>query len=103
MSPFEHPEDVASVEPIDGGVTVRFRPVPGLTADRLTQVLNCHLARNASLGNVVPEMPSCPLVPRGVTVAVEEKNGAFSASIRSTDDAVAAEIASRAAQLLTAP
>lgn len=77
ISPFEHVEDIETVElltervtgkaamPRTSGVVVTFRAVPGLTAEWLQRVIDCHLARNASLGHEVPEMPDCPLVPKG--------------------------------------
>jgi hypothetical protein len=73
QSPFSQVEDIVAVEPLplalgaaSSGLTVVLRPVGGLTPERLQRVLDCHLARNASLGHDVPEMPYCPLVPRNV-------------------------------------
>lgn len=75
MSPFEHVEDIASVKPLiedvttdaqeplvtrTAGAVVTFRAVPGLTAEWLQRIINCHLARNATRGHVVEEMPDCP-------------------------------------------
>lgn len=87
MSPFMHPEDIASVEaayegglptgatrpgygPRFEGALITLRPVPGLTEESLKRIIACHLARNAALGHQVPEMPNCPLVPRGVSAEV---------------------------------
>ncbi len=83
MSPFEHAEEVGSVEPVSEtrhaggarrevlvGAKVAFRAVPGMTVASLQRVVDCHLARNTSLGHQVPEMPSCPLVPKGATATV---------------------------------
>ncbi|MCI0570459.1 MAG: hypothetical protein L0Y66_06885 [Myxococcaceae bacterium] len=116
MSPFEHVEDIASVEeliirtggPKVGptaklvGATVTFRAVPGMTAEWLQRVVDCHLARNAALGHVVPEMPDCPLVPKGVQAQVRSTGSGFAVEIRSDDPATAREILSRAQRLLPA-
>lgn len=113
MSPFEHREDIASVEPLNVGVTsgknqytrmqgaiITFRAVPGMTAQWLQRVVDCHLARNAALGHNVPEMPSCPLVPKGVTAKVTATDTGFAVAVQSDDSATAQEVLRRA-QLLT--
>jgi hypothetical protein len=117
MSPFEHPDDIASVTALTRresdppsalpwertiGVVVTFRAVEGLTAEWLQRVVDCHLARNASLGHVVPEMPNCPLVPRGVEARVSSTGEGFAVAIRSADQSVAREVLSRAQRLLAA-
>jgi hypothetical protein len=118
-SPFQHSGDVAHVEPIveselggDAGRTgesvstyvtgaiVTFRPVPGLTAPRLQRMLDCHLARNAALGHVVPEMPDCPLVPRGARARVRVAGATLAVEIRGGDLASAREIVTRAERLV---
>jgi hypothetical protein len=114
MSPFEHAEDIASVEPLmedvrsgpkgsvttrTTGVVVTFRAVPGLTAEWLQRLIDCHLARNAARGHVAEEMPNCPLVPKGVTARVESTGDGFAVSIRGGDDATAREIAARSERL----
>lgn len=110
MSPFEHVEDIASVtplvEPFGRGATVRtgavvvFRATPGMTAEWLQRVVDCHLARNAALGHVVPEMPDCPLVPRGVRASVRSTGNGFAVSIRSGDHSVARDVFARAERLV---
>lgn len=83
IGPFAHVEDIAGVEPLYEmvtvnkmasprlvGASVRFRPVPGLTRERLQQIVDCHLARNAALGHDSSRMPDCPLVPAGVRATV---------------------------------
>lgn len=119
MSPFEHGEDITSVAPFtisdaDAratgrlpneqllGAVVTFRAVPGMTAEWLQRVVNCHLARNASLGHVVPEMPNCPLVPNGVTARVSSVGDGFAVTIQSNQPVVAQEILSRAQRLTSA-
>ena len=114
MSPFEHGEDITSVTPLKlneydvragprrgrlGGAVITFRAVPGLTAEWFQRVVNCHLARNAALGHSVPEMPDCPLVPRGVEARVSPAGDGFAVAIQSDDTGVAREILERAQRL----
>ncbi len=99
MSPFEHAEDVSSVLPVEGGARIIFRPVEGLTADGLQRHVDCHLARNASLGHDVPEMPACPLVPKGATAKVSAVPGGFEVLVRADDPQVARQILERAQRL----
>jgi hypothetical protein len=114
MSPFAHREDVASVEPLYEQVTsgkgprakmegavVTFRAVPGMTAQWLQRLADCHLARNAALGHDVPEMPYCPLVPKGVTATVTPTATGFAVAIRAEDTETANEVLRRARTLVT--
>lgn len=114
-SPFERLEDIASVDPLTErvgsskmptertvGATITFRAVPGMTAEWLQRLVDCHLARSASLGHVVPEMPDCPLVPDGVQATVRSTGAGFAVVIRSDDAATAEEILARARRLRTA-
>ncbi len=116
ISPLEHVEDISSVEPLKdrigmgksssermAGVVVTLRAVPGMTAEWLQRVADCHLARNASLGHVAPEMPNCPLVPKGVTARVTSTGNGFAVAIRSNEDEAAKEILARARRLRSAP
>lgn len=113
MSPFDHTEDIASVVPLvekgvagktsyekKVGATVTFRAVEGMTAEWLQRLVDCHLARNAALGHVVPEMPNCPLVPKGAEAHVSSTGAGFAVAIRSDDRAAADEILARAQRLL---
>jgi hypothetical protein len=115
ISPFERIEDVASVAPLTEpsdtggtvkvapqravGATVTFRAVPGMTREWLQRVVDCHLARNAALGHDVPEMPNCPLVPKGTEARVTSTGSGFAAAIRSQDGASARDILARAERL----
>jgi hypothetical protein len=108
-SPFDHVEDIGSIVPLiertgtsevpsqrTAGAAVTFRAVPGMTTERLQRILDCHLARNASLGHVVPEMPTCPLVPNGAEARVTSTGSGFTVAIRSGDNDTAREILARA-------
>lgn len=116
MSPFEHTEDITSARPlVEGsdastppgprpiGAVVTFRSVPGLTAESLQRVVNCHLARNAALGHVVPEMPNCPLVPNGVEARVSSASDGLAVSVTSNAPETAREILARVERLQPAP
>lgn len=113
-SPFDHREDIASVtelySPLSGGknptrrfegATVVFRAVPGMTAQWLQRVIDCHLARNAALGHEVPEMAYCPLVPKGVTASVTPTQSGFAVALKSDDMDVAREVLRRAKSLVS--
>jgi hypothetical protein len=113
ISPFEHTEDIVAIAPLTerlgtsatdtsertAGAVVTFRAVPGMTSEWLQRVVDCHLARNASLGHEVPEMPNCPLVPRGAQARVHSAGDGFAVEIRSDDAATAREILARAKRL----
>jgi hypothetical protein len=106
-SPFAHPDDIDSVvglwsKPEGGpvllleGATVTFRSVPGLTAERLQKLIDCHLAHNATVGNDVARSPECPLVPKGVTARVKEVGGKLTVDIRGSTIDTAQEVLRRA-------
>ena len=82
------------------GATVTLRAVRGLSAAWLDRVLACHLARNAALGHEVPEMPTCPLVPPGVSTVVRATRAGFEVDVRADTAEGAAEVLRRARLLL---
>lgn len=109
MSPFAHSDDVREVSALEEerpagksktvrqvGATVVFRAMPGLTAEWLQRIVDCHLARNAALGHDMPEMAYCPLVPRGVTAKVRSVGDGFAVEVRSDDPETAKQILARA-------
>jgi len=114
MSPFEHREDIQSVSPLKeevkvgravsyrtAGIEVVFRAVPGMTAEWLQRVVNCHLARNAAIGHDVAtaDMPYCPLTLRGAEASVRSVGDGFAVAIRSSDDKIAQQIVRHADSL----
>lgn len=115
-SPLERRDDIASVDPLvetsesskggktarQVGATVTLRAVPGLTSEYLQRLVECHLARNAALGHAVPEMPDCPLVPKGVTARVRSAGTGFAVDVRSDDPDTAREVLARAKRLVAA-
>jgi len=109
-SPFEHTQDIRYVAPsverhASGqmtvtrtvGARVTFRAVPGMTAEWLQRLVDCHLARNAALGyeTAMKEMPSCPLAVAGARAEVESVGDGFEVSIGAADEAAAKEILRR--------
>ena len=112
MSPFHHREDIESVSPLveevkagkgttkkEVGTTIVFRAVPGLTAEWLQRVVDCHLARAAAVGHDMPEMPYCPLVPKGAKAKVTSVGNGFAVNVSADDAATIAEIKKRAETL----
>ena len=78
------------------GAAVTFRAVPGLTGEWFQRIVDCHLARNASLGHPVDAMPDCPLVLKNVSAVVKSAGPGFVVEVSSDDPAVAREILGRA-------
>jgi hypothetical protein len=100
ISPFWHTDDVAGVERSSpNGVLVTFRAVPGMTVEWLQRAIDCHLARNAALGHDVPDMPDCPLVPKGVSAQVQSADKGFAVTLRSDDAQSASDMIARATRL----
>lgn len=110
ISPFERTADIARVEQLSDrgadassvatGIVVTFRLVPGLTRARLERMVECHLTRNAALGHVIPEMPDCPLVPRGAMARVTSVGDALAVEIRGEDKNAIGEIRARGERLV---
>jgi hypothetical protein len=116
LSPFAHGEEIRSVSPLreevlvgkskstrTSGAEITFQAVPGLTAEWLQRVVDCHLARNSAIGHEVAstEMAYCPLTQRGVTATVRSTGDGFAVAVRSDDAATAREILQRAESLKT--
>lgn len=115
MSPFAHGADIRSVSQFreetvaakskttrDAGATIVFRATPGLTAEWLQRVIECHVARNSAVGHDMPEMAYCPLVPRGAHATVRSVGDGFAVDVRADDAQTAAEIWRRAQQITPA-
>ena len=116
ISPFFHREDIKSVSPLveqvrNGknvidkrvGATVVFRALPGMTAEWLQRVVDCHLARAAAMGHAMPEMDYCPLELNNVTAKVTSGGDGFAVNIRSNDAPTVDQVIARATALTSAP
>lgn len=112
MSPFYHREDIAAVTPLfeefkagkgvtkkEVGATIVFRAVPGVTAEWLQRVVDCHIARAAAVGHDMPEMSYCPLVPKNVKANVASTGDGFAVNVSADDASTIAEIRKRAEAL----
>lgn len=112
ISPFFHREAIMEVKPLSrvagvderrvdkpAGATIVLLPAPGVTAERLERIVQCHIARNTALNNDVPEMPYCPLVPKGVSATVTSAGNGFAVNVSAADEATAAEVLRRARAL----
>jgi hypothetical protein len=113
MSPFCHREDIQSVAPLteavqagkvttqkEVGATVVFRALPGMTAEWLQRVVDCHMARASAVGHEMPEMSYCPLVLKGAKAKVASAGNGFAINVSSDDPATAAEVKRRAQALV---
>jgi hypothetical protein len=113
ISPFYHRADIASVsvleEPVKGlgrqspmrtsGAVIEFRAVPGLSAEWLQRVVDCHIARAGVMGHEMPEMDYCPLVLKGVKATVSSTGNGFAVKVTSDDADTVKEIIRRAQAL----
>lgn len=115
ISPFYHREDIQSVSPYsenvkagkgsvskEVGATVVFRAVPGMTAEWLQRVVDCHIARAGSMGHSMPEMDYCPLMVKGAKGKVTSAGNGFAVNISADDDNTVSEIKKRASSLALA-
>ena len=106
LSPFGAPADIEGVDLLyegfslrsggapEVGAAVRLRPSSGVTRQWLQRLVDCHLARHATLGYPLPHMAECPLM-KGSVAAVSTPAGGLAIAIRSDDRDVAAEIVRR--------
>lgn len=104
-TPFDHREDLQSVSAeLEGdrirGARIRFRPVPGLTAEWLRQTLACHQALAAAEGYDPHYLASCPAVIAGTTIDVIDDPDGLVVVIRGDDPAAALTAYGRAEALL---
>jgi hypothetical protein len=112
ISPFYHREDISSVSVLEEsvrtgkaavkkttGAKIEFRASEGMTAEWLQRVVECHIARAASMGHSMPEMDYCPLVPKGVKATVTSTGAGFAVNVTSDDPATVKEIVRRAEAL----
>lgn len=114
-SPFYHREDIQSVSPYsenaksgkgsvskEVGATVVFRAVPGMTAEWLQRVVDCHIARAASMGHSMPEMDYCPLMVKGAKAKAVSAGNGFAVNVSADDNNTVQEIKKRASSLTLA-
>ena len=109
VSPFFHVEDIASVETLPAtlrggdvvtGARVVFRQLPGMTADWLQHVIDCHLARNAVVGVEHEHMSYCPLGVPHVTALVHAVAGGLAVEIQPSNEAGSQDVKRRTDELI---
>jgi hypothetical protein len=115
VSPFSHRADILGVTPLEAasaqqrrprqivGATVLFRPVPGLSVAGLQELVDCHLARNATIGyeTASVQMGGCLLTQQGTRAIVRALESGFAVDVVADSSTVGQEIWRRA-QLLAA-
>lgn len=109
VSPFYHREDVAAVKPVSDhlplggervtGAEVVFTALPGMTAEWLQRVVDCHLARSTVVGDEDGTMRYCPLAVPHVKAAVRSAGSGFAVDVTSDDAASVKEVIARAEAL----
>lgn len=102
MSPFAHQQDIQSVQELPGradGAEIAFRAVPGMTAEWLQRLVECHQARAAALGFRMEGMEYCPLNVKNVTATVQSVGNGFAVRLEADDAETAAEVLKRAKAL----
>ena len=113
VSPFVQRQAILRVQPFvqptnDGyttanetvGATVVLMPAVGVTSERLQRIVNCHIARAASLGHDAPELSFCPLAVSGAGASVTSSGDGFAVNISSPTSDGAKEILARAERLV---
>jgi hypothetical protein len=113
ISPFYHRQDIVSVAPLKQGLPygggpvigaeVVFASLPGMTVEWLQRVVDCHLARNAAIGDAQKEMPYCPLAVPHVRTLVRSVGNGFAVDISSDDDKSVKEVIARSEALTGNP
>jgi hypothetical protein len=109
VSPFYHREDITAVRSVSEhlpfgrerltGAEVVFTALPGMTAEWLQRVVDCHLARNAVVGDEEGTMRYCPLAVPHVKATVRSEGGGFAVDVTSQDEVSVREVIARAEAL----
>jgi hypothetical protein len=110
-SPLVNPNDVRAVQEIKpdtpvsetetvvprGGARILLRAQPGMTAEWLQRIAECHMAKVAVSSPTT--LTASPLDVKGALVSVQSTGNGFSVDITSPDFKVAKEILSRSRAL----
>lgn len=115
ISPFFHTQDIVATGIVyafngpygqksgDAGASVTFKALPGMTAEWLQRVVDCHLARNAVVGDSDGVMSYCPLAVPHVSAQVRSAGNGFEVDIRSDDKGSVKEVIKRVQALTGNP
>jgi hypothetical protein len=82
------------------GSDIVFRAAPGMTAEWLQRIVDCHVARASAVGHEMPEMSYCPLELRSVMAKVTSTGDGFAIAVTSSDPETIKEIARRSDALV---
>ena len=107
-SPLTNPDDVRAVQEIKpdqpvsetetvvprGGARILLRAQPGMTAEWLQRIAECHMARVAV--STPATLTTSPLDVKGALVSVQSTGNGFSVDITSPDVKISREILTRA-------
>jgi hypothetical protein len=112
-SPLEQPDGIRSVEPAHVttpsgkftttrlvGARVVVLAQPGLTAEWLQRLLDCHLAHMAAVGPAAAHADACPLALPGVSATVTSVGDGFAVVIVADDEESAAIVLARARAII---
>lgn len=110
LSPFERRASIVDAQPLYKpwgrsslrvGAFITLRAAPGMTKQHLDSLIQCHMARNASMGFSMPEMADCPLAVKGASATIEPAPaGGFYVEISAElDEEATSEIIRRALAL----
>jgi len=107
ISPFFHTQDMIATGLVhsnkgpygqqsgEDGASVTFKALPGMTAEWLQRVVDCHLARNAVVGDSDGVMSYFPLAVPHVSAQVRSVGNGFEVDVTSTDKTSVKEIIAR--------
>jgi hypothetical protein len=109
-SPLERREEIVDVTEVPrdtswrglgaaGGARVVLRARPGLTAEWLQRVLECHVAQGAAAGRAGEPDARSPLAVPGARVRVQSVGDGFAVDVTASAPAAAREILRRARSL----
>lgn len=101
LSPFYYRSHITGAQVGDKGpIVVHFDAIPKTNAEGLQRLVDCHRARNASMGYAMEAMEFCPLSIEGVSATVVATEGGFDVEIDAKDTQSRAEVAARVESLL---
>ena len=104
LSPFFHRESIVRVEPLREpdtvGARVVFRPIEGLTPEFLQRLVDCHLARNAALGDEALGLEDDPLGLPAIKAQAMRVWDGIAIEVRSSKPETALKILARANALV---
>lgn len=88
----------SSALPVLMGSIIYVRAVPGMTAESLRRIADCHAAQADARSATEPFMAACPLYVPGASAKVRFEAGRFVVEIRTDDRAAAEEVLARSLQ-----